>query len=227
MAVDRPVLIYGNGAVARLVHSYVRRETEIVGFTVDDAVMNGATTFCGRPLHPFSDIEARCPPSSCRMLIAVGYRDMNRLRLRKHAEAKAKGYAFASYVHAGLFRHDDVSMGENVIVLEQSSIHPGCTLGDCVFIASNVNLGHDCTVGSGAWINSGVSLGGGCKIGAGVLFGVNACAAHGLTIGEHALIGANALAASDVAPGASILPQAGAPGRFKAGLMLRVAGGAG
>lgn len=227
MSDERPVLIYGNGAVARLVYSFVRRERDVLGFTVDDALMDGQTAFCGRPLHPFSDIERRVPPSSCTMLVAVGYRDMNRLRLRKYAEAKEKGYSFTSYMHAGLLPHDDVSIGENAIVLDQTSIHPGCAIGACVFISSNVNLGHDCVVGAGAWINSGVSLGGGCKIGEGVFFGVNACAAHGMTIGDHALIGANALAAADVAPGASIVPRAGAPARFGAGIMLRVAGAAG
>jgi sugar O-acyltransferase (sialic acid O-acetyltransferase NeuD family) len=210
-----PILIYGNGATARLVHSFVRRSQSVIGFTVDDHVLGGETNFCGRPILPFSTIEAACPPGTCRMLIAVGYRDMNQLRLRKYAEAKAKGYRFAAYVDPGLVRHDDVTIGENAIVLDHTSIHAGCRIGDSVFISSNVNLGHDCMLGDGVWVNSGVALGGACTVGKGAFFGVNSCAAQGISIGDYAYIGANTLAAKDVARGAVLISPAGADFRLK------------
>jgi sugar O-acyltransferase (sialic acid O-acetyltransferase NeuD family) len=213
---ETPLLIYGNGAVARLVFSFVRRTRTVIGFTVDDAVMQGETSFCGLPLYPFSAIEQHAPPSACDMLIAIGFVDMNRLRLRKYEEAKAKGYRFASYVDPGLILHDGVSIGENTIILDHTSIHAGCSIGANVFITSNVNLGHDCEIGDGAFINAGVSLAGGCKVGDGAFFGVNACAAHGVSIGAHAFIGANTLADKDVPEAGVIISPGGTPFRLNA-----------
>lgn len=218
-----PVLIYGNGAVARLLHSYIRRCRDIAGFTVDDHVMAGASEFCGRPLLPFSTIETTCPPASCEMIVAVGFIDMNKLRLRKTDEARAKGYRLASYVDPAVILHDGVTIGENTIVLDCASIHPGCSIGDSVFITSNVNLGHDCVVGDGAWFNAGVSLGGGCRIGKGAFFGVNSCTAHNINVGDFAFFGANAFADKDVADGAVLIAQATPPIRLKSQDFLRFA----
>ncbi|MET0181904.1 MAG: acetyltransferase [Caulobacterales bacterium] len=218
-----PVLIYGNGAVARLLFSYIRREREVLGFTVDDHVTGGATEFCGRPLYPFSAVQDVHPPRDREMIIAVGFIEMNRLRLKKAQEARAKGYRLTSYVEPALIRHDGVSIGENTIILDCTSIHPGSAIGDSVFITSNVNIGHDCTIGDGAWINAGVSIAGGCTIGKGVFFGVNACVAQSVTIGDFAFLGAAGLADKDVSEGAVLIAQPATPIRLKSQDFLRFA----
>jgi sugar O-acyltransferase (sialic acid O-acetyltransferase NeuD family) len=218
-----PILIFGNGAMARVAFSFVRRNEAVAGFTVDDSVLGAETRFCGLPIAPFSRVEQVFAPETRRMLIAVGYRDMNKLRLAKAAEARAKGYRLASYVDPAIIRHDDVEIGENCILLDQVSIHPGCRIGASVFISSNVNLGHDCVIGDGAWINAGVALGGGCKVGAGAVLGVNACVAHGVSIGAHAFIGANTLADRDVAENATLISPGGVPFRLNAEDFLKFA----
>jgi sugar O-acyltransferase (sialic acid O-acetyltransferase NeuD family) len=220
---QKPVVIYGNGAMARLLYSYIRHTRTVLSFTVDDHVMQDVESFCGLALRPFSSIEDAIDPKSCDMIIAVGFAEMNSLRKRKASEAIAMGFSLTSYIYPGLLQHDGVEIGENCVILDHVSIHPGCRIGDGAFISSNVNLGHDCVIGDYCWINAGVALGGGCRIGEGVFFGINASAANDIEIGERAFIGANTLADKDVAPNAVIIAPGGSQIRLKSQDFLRFA----
>ncbi len=185
-------IIYGNGAIAKLLFSYARRSIDIAGFTVDDiCISNNADTYLGLPLVPFSEVEKRFDPISHNMIIAIGFIEMNALRKRKYLEAKRKGYRFASFIHESVLMHDDVAIGDNCIILDYVSIHPGCRIGRSTFVSSNVNIGHDCLVGEANWINSGVAIAGGCTIGEGCFFGINSSAGHDLRIGAGNFIAAN------------------------------------
>lgn len=209
-------IIYGNGAMARVVYSYARHTHQISAFTVDDAcIAAGETSFMGLPLLPFSRIEQHCSPQTHQMLIAMGFIDMNGLRLRKYAEAKAKGYAFTRYIHPAMMLHEGVEIGENSIVLDFVSLHAGCKLGHSSFISSNVNLGHDCVLEPGNWINAGVSIAGGCTLKTGSFLGVNASLGHGVTLGAHNFIAANTLVTQSTEDEAVYLSEPGQ--RFKLG----------
>ncbi len=187
-------IIYGNGAMARILFSYAKHSMEICGFTVDDGcIALNTNQFCGLPLVPFSDIDKIFEPSNYKLIIAMGFIEMNELRDKKYAEAKEKGYSFESYTHPSVFIHDDVSIGENCIILDHVSIHPGCRIGNSTFISSNVNIGHDCMIGSSNWINGGVMVAGGCDIGPGCFFGVNSSVGHGVRVGARNFIAANTL----------------------------------
>jgi sugar O-acyltransferase (sialic acid O-acetyltransferase NeuD family) len=195
VATERPkIVIYGNGAMARVLHSYARRGMDVCGFTVDDAcIAEEAAAFCDVPLVPFSRVQESFDPTAHRMIVAVGFAEMNELRERKSDEARRKGYSFASYVHESCCRHDGVAIGENCVILEHVSIHPGSSVGDGTFICGNVNIGHDCTIGPYNWINAGVSIAGGCRVGPGGFFGVNASVGQGVALGARNFIAANTL----------------------------------
>ena len=188
------IVIYGNGAMAKVLHSYARGCMDVSGFTVDDScISGGASTFCGLPLVPFSRVQEIFDPAGYQMIIAMGFIDMNSLRERKYEEARAKGYSFGKFVHESVVSHDDVTIQDNCIILDHVSIHPGCSIGQGTFMSSNVNVGHDCIIGSSNFINSGVSIAGGCQIGAGCFFGVNASLGNGVQIGARNFIAANTL----------------------------------
>jgi len=187
-------VIYGNGAMARVLFSYAKQTMDICGFTVDDACITwNSASFCGLPLIPFSSVKNTFSPNSHRMIIAVGYIDMNDLREEKYSEAKELGYSFASYIHQSVYMHDEVSIAENCIILDHVSIHPGSRIGHGTFISSNVNIGHDCIIGASNWINGGVMIAGGCTVGPGCFFGVNSSVGHGVHIGTRNFVAANTL----------------------------------
>ena len=187
-------IIYGNGAMAKTLYSYARHDMPIAGFTVDDSCIDeGVTQFRDLPLVPFSRVAELFPPAAHRMIIAVGYIEMNRLRQRKYDEARAKGYSFASYLAPGFVRHDEVEIGDNCVILDGVTIHAGTTIGCGTFISSNVNVGHDCRIGDNCWINSGVAVAGGCEVGAESFFGVNASLGHKVRLGARNFVGAATL----------------------------------
>lgn len=185
-------IIYGNGAIAKLLFSFARRSMDIAGFTVDDiSIADNTDYYMGLPLVPFSRVEKQFSPASHNMIMAMGFIEMNDLRIRKYFEAREKGYCFTSFVHESVLMHDEVVIEDNCVILDHVSIHPGCRIGRSTFVSSNVNIGHDCIVGEANWINSGVAIAGGCNIGKGCFFGVNSSAAHGLRIGARNFIAAN------------------------------------
>ena len=193
----KKLLIYGNGAMARVLYSFVRHTREVCAFTVDGHCMDGCDTFCGLPLLPFAGVETVFSPASHQIIIAVGFVEMNNLRARKYEEARAKGYTFASYVHPSVVWHDDVDIDENCIILDHVSIHPGCSVGRGAFISSNVNIGHDCDIGAGCWINAGVAIAGGCSLGERCFMGVNSSVGQGVKLGAQTFVAANTFIARD------------------------------
>lgn len=215
-------IIYGTGAIARLLFSYARHSMDIVAFTVDDNCMSGdAGSFLGLPLLPFSQVEQHLAPADHTILIAVGFLEMNALRARKEREAEEKGYHLASFVHESVIRHDEVVFEDGCIVLDHVSIHPGSRIGRGTFISSNVNLGHDCQLGAHVWINAGVSIAGGCEIGEACFFGVNSSAAHGLQIGARNFIAANTLLNKNTLDDQVYLSEAGQLFRLKSKSFLQ------
>lgn len=210
MPKDKALIIYGNGAMARVLYSYVRHSVPVAGFTVDDhCIAEGVESFCGLPLRGYSQLTQAWCPSEYDLIVTVGYVEMNGLRERKCAEAIERGYALRTYVHPSVTQHDEVSIGAGCIILDHVSIHPGSRVGDGVFISSNVNVGHDCTIESYSWINSGVAIAGGSTIGSGSFLGVNASVGHGVNIGRRNFIAANTFVGSNTRPDEVYLSEPG------------------
>jgi sugar O-acyltransferase (sialic acid O-acetyltransferase NeuD family) len=216
------LIIYGNGTMAKLLFSYARHSMDIVGFTVDDScISENSDSFCGLPLVQFSKVQEVFAPAKHKMIIAVGFIEMNDLRERKYQEAKGKGYLFEKYVHESVFMHEDVSIEDNCIILDFVSIHPDTKIGQGTFISSNVNIGHTCTIGTSNWISAGVSIAGGCRIGSGCFFGVNSSVGHGVTVGIRNFIAANTLINKNTKDEEVYLSEPGQLSRLKSRFFLK------
>lgn len=219
-----PVLIFGNGAMARVIYSFIRETSDVIGFTVDDdCIDDGQTSFCERPLYPFSQIEQHIEPESCNVIVTVGYRDMNALKFQKISELEARSYNIVGYQHPDLIRHYDVDIHPTAIILDQVSIHTGSRIGPHAFLTSQVNLGHDCIIEEGVWINGGVSVGGGTKIGKRSVINIGANIVHGITIGESAFIAANTLVANSIEDDQVVLSPAGQTHRLSSRTFMKFA----
>ena len=158
------LIIYGNGSIAKLVYSYMQDDYDVIAFTVDEKCI-GEDFLLGLPLIPFEEIESVYSPSDHKMIIAIGFVDMNVIREQRYHQAKRKGYSFVNCWHSSVIKHSSVKVGENNIILEHASIHPFSVLGNSIFISSNSNIGHDCIINDNCWINAGVSVAGETTIG--------------------------------------------------------------
>lgn len=186
------LVVYGNGQMARMLLGFFRERFEVVGFTVDRSVIV-EHSLESLPVIPFDEIQSVFPPENHRMIIAVGYLEMNDIRARKYEAATAMGYRFENYIHPSVAHHTNVSMGENNVILEHVAIHPDTSLGNSNFISSNTSIGHGCSIGNNCWVNAGVSIGGETKIGDNCFLGINATVGDNIELARRCYVGANTL----------------------------------
>lgn len=216
------LIIYGNGKMAAMLYQYLKHDYDVVCFTVDEVCV---TDHCmaDLPVIPFERVASHYDPSEHSTIIAVGFVEMNDLRERKYREASALGYSFINYIHSSVVLHDDLVFGDNIVILDHVSLHPGTTVGNSTFIASGSVVGHCCSIGDSCWISSGVSVAGECKIGPGCFLGINSSIGHGVRLGAKTFVGANTLITKDTGDGDVYISETGQKFRLKSDAFLRFA----
>ena len=186
------LIIYGNGKIAKVVYEYVKNEFDIICFTVPSKLIT-ATDMKGLPIYPFEKIVNLFEPASHKMIIAVGYHQMNTIRDQRYLKLKAMGYKFINYIHPSVHRHDDLIIGEGNIILDNVSIQPGVRIGNNNFIWSNSVIAHECSIENSCWIASGTVIGGSTEIRSGCFLGINASIGHNIIVNNNNFLGANTL----------------------------------
>jgi sugar O-acyltransferase (sialic acid O-acetyltransferase NeuD family) len=201
------VVIFGAGRIAEVAKVYMDRfgDDRVVGFTVDAAYAT-EETFHGLPVVPFEDLERHFPPSQALLLGPLSYRRMNEFRRDRHAEAKARGYRFASYIDPRSSVMTDV-IGENCFILEANVIQPFAQVGDGVIIWSGSHVGHHGVIDDFAFLSSHVCLGGGVHIGERCFLSGKSGVESGLRVGAGAFVGSGAKVRRDI-PEGGVLPGA-------------------
>lgn len=217
------VIIFGGGKIAHVAAEYLRRdgEDEPVAFTCDREFAQGST-FLDLPQVPFDEIERAFPPAAHTMLVAVGYHDLNRLRERKCAEAKAKGYRLISYVNTRSWPGRGTPVGENCMILDGVSVEPGTRIGNNVWLWSGVVVGHHTEIGDNGWLAAGTTIGGEARIGANCFIGLNCTIGNEVTIGDHSIIGAASLVTKDQPAGSVVLTKEAERIRLDSERFLRI-----
>lgn len=187
----RPVVIFGNLRSASLAHFCLKHDSpfRVVGFTVDHAYITGLT-YDGLPLVPFEVLEDHYPPSEYRLLIPMGYQQINGIRRARYEAAKQRGYDFISYVSSRASIWSDLVIGENVLIYEHAIIQPFARIGDNCIIRSGAHVSHHCTVESHAFVAAEVAMGGEGTIGEQAFVGVGAVLCDNIRIGARGFIGA-------------------------------------
>ena len=91
------IVLFGAGKIADVAYFQLNNDSphEVVAFTADGEYINQNEKW-GLPVVAFDDILNTYPPDDFKMLVAVGYQDLNRFRARKYEEAKTKGYELIS-----------------------------------------------------------------------------------------------------------------------------------
>ena len=178
--------------MAGLLYQFARHEHSIETFTVDEQCIKD-NCFEKISLVPFEGIEKIYSPDKYKMIIAIGYIQMNDIRQERYLQAKSLGYEFINYIHPSVYIHDNNLIGSNNIILDHVSIHPGTKIGNSNFISSNTNIGHGCYIADTCWINSGVGIGGETIIEDNCFIGINASLGQGIKIKKKTFIGANGL----------------------------------
>jgi sugar O-acyltransferase (sialic acid O-acetyltransferase NeuD family) len=132
--------------------------------------------------------------------VALGYQHLNQLRAEKCREAKEKGYKLVSYISTKASNIGKVEIGENCLILENSTLQPCSRIGNNVTIWSNNLIGHHASIEDHCYIAGQVVVAGNSTIEPYCFIGVGATIGHELRIGRESIIGAGALITKNVKP---------------------------
>jgi len=193
-----PVVIFGTLRSASLARYCLEHDSplRVAAFTVDRSYAL-ATEHEGLPLIPFEELESRFGPDDCRLLIPMGYQQMNAVRRERYEQAARRGYRFASYVASRASVWPDVEIGENVLIYEHAVIQPFCRVGSNCIIRSGANVGHHCQVGDHAFVASGVLMGGAVRIGEQAFVGIGAVLRDQIEVAPRSFVAAGAVVTAD------------------------------
>jgi sugar O-acyltransferase (sialic acid O-acetyltransferase NeuD family) len=169
---------------------------EVVAFTVDQAYLK-EETLCGLPVVPFEQVEAIYPPTTYKMSLFLGFRNVNRFRERKYSQAKAKGYELISYVSPHAVTWPGQVIGDNCFIGDHSVIGPFAEIGNNVFISAGSIIGHHSVIKDHCFIAAGTVLLGNVTVEPFCVIGANSTIKHSITIRRECIIGAGSYISKD------------------------------
>jgi len=223
-AKTRKLVIVGDSAFAEIAREYFDADTgyEVVAFAVETPYLKRETLH-GLPVLPFETLEQRLDPARHDVFVACTYTQLNRLRQRLAADAKARGYKLASYVSPRAFVWKNVELGEHCFVFEDNTVQPFVRIGENVVLWSGNHVGHHTAIEPHVFVSSHVVISGFCSIGTHSFLGVNATIANNVKVGADNWIGPNVAVMKDTPEGALFKTEQPEPARVSALRFFRVA----
>jgi sugar O-acyltransferase (sialic acid O-acetyltransferase NeuD family) len=188
------VVIFGALDTAELAHFYLTHDSphEVVAFTVNRGYLQ-EQTFHDLPIIPYEDLESHFPSGEYAFFAPMTGRGMNKKRQLIYMDAKARGYAFISYISSRATVFPDAQIGENCFILENNTIQPFTTIGNNVVIWSGNHIGHHGQIKDHIFFTSHVVLSGHCVVEPYCFLGVNCTVRESICLAEGTLV---AMAAS-------------------------------
>lgn len=202
-------LIVGNSVYAGMLNDYLKSDEkyEVVGFTVEKEYI-GSNIFEGLKVIPYETIEEEFRPNEFRLLLGVGYSDMNDTKEHLFKIYHKKGYLFETYIHPSAVIPADLKMGEGNIFFEGVIVQRGSIIGDGNVFFSRTLIAHDCKIGN---FNSFsfASLAGNVIVKNKCFMGMGSVVGEEVTIEDRVFIGANAYVNENIKQGRAVLGEKG------------------
>lgn len=188
------IIIFGVGDIAEEVNNYLTLDSdfEVVAFTQDKKFIK-KSSFMNKPIIPFEKIQNKFSPKNFKMFIAIGYTDFNQLRFRKYKEAKKKGYELISYISSKASVIGKQRIGDNSLILENTSVQTTAKIGSNVFLWCNNLIGHHAVIKDNVYIAGNCVVAGSSLIDKFCFLGINSSVTHGIKIGTNCFVGAHTL----------------------------------
>jgi sugar O-acyltransferase (sialic acid O-acetyltransferase NeuD family) len=194
----KKVILFGTNEVASVNHYHFAHDSEylVTAFTVDKEFIK-EDTLHGLPVIPFDNIESVCPPNEYAMALPLGFRKLNRFRMEKCNQAKAKGYELISYVSSRAVTWKGLNVGENCFIYENSIVGPFAHIGNNVILSPGSNIGHHSKIGDHCFVASGAVVLGEVNVGPFCVLGANSTIIDGVTVAAECIIAAGVTITKD------------------------------
>lgn len=187
---SKKIIFAGNAITAHILYGYLASDTryELVGCVVDDAYVEGAS-FTEVPSYAFSQLLNLFPPHEVRVIMAMGYDQINGVRRGMFERLKAVGYTMETYVHPSAIVLTKKPLGEGSCVMAGALIEPGASVGANCILWGNTVVAHDAIVEDHCWLAAGAVISGMARIGHSSFVGVNATISNKVEIGVSNIVG--------------------------------------
>lgn len=211
----KKIVLAGNAVTAEILYSYLQRDNryEVMGLTVDDDFLEQGSLNGCRTVG-LSEVKEKFSPDTHRVIMAVGYSDLNRTRENMFKRLKTLGYGIEAYVHPDARVYTDQLIGEGSVVLPGAVIEPHAWLGTNCMVWSNVTLAHHSFVDNNCWVAAGAVISGQAKVLRNTFLGVGCTVVNAITVEEFNIIGAGALISRDTKPQSVHLSRSAEPFRY-------------
>jgi sugar O-acyltransferase (sialic acid O-acetyltransferase NeuD family) len=199
----KQVVIFGVGSYAKLAHAYLTADSphQPVAFAVDPAHA-AEPEMLGLPVVRSDQLADLYPSNRFAMLVAIGYRRVNKGRTEVYERCKKMGYSFVTYIHSSVHRTGPGEIGENTFVFEAAVIQPYAAVGNNCVLWSGCQILHDSVIEDHCFIGSQAVIGGYANIGRSTFVGLNATIRDHIKIAPGSVIGAGATIMNDTVDGA-------------------------
>jgi sugar O-acyltransferase (sialic acid O-acetyltransferase NeuD family) len=195
---DRPVILFGNQMSASLAWYCLTHDSamRVAGFAVDAARL-ASSHYEGLPLVPFEQLEQYYSACDYRLMIPMGFNQVNGIRRARYENAKARGYTMASYVSNRASVWPDLEVGDNVLIYEHAIVQPFARVGSNCIIRSGAHVSHHCHVMDHVFVSAEVAMASACHIGEQAILGVGSVLRDGLKVAARSFVGAGAVLVAD------------------------------
>lgn len=211
------IILAGNAVTAHILHAYLEDDAryKIVACVVDDAYVESGN-FSAVPCVGLSAVAEKFAPVETRVIMAMGYDQVNAVRQSMFERLKALGYDMETYIHpkANVFTKNP--LGEGSLIMPGALIEPGAVVGANCLIWGNVVVAHDAVVEDHCWLAAGAVVSGMAKVGRASFVGVNATIANKVEVGERNIVGGAAFISKCTKANAVHLARSGEPFRCTA-----------
>ena len=188
----KKLIIFGTSSFAKQMHYYfsISNDYDVIGFALDNEYII-VDRFLGLPVFQTEELIVMAKEKDVMCFLALGYKNM-RARETKFNQLKSEGVNFVSYISPHAICQIDISkIGENCVILANTTIEPFSAIGNNVFIWSGVTICHDTIIGDHSFIAAGVVIGGHSIIGENCFLGFNSTVKNGAILARETLLAAN------------------------------------
>ena len=192
------IIVFGNKSVARIAYNDLTYYSnyEVAGFTLDREHIDKDTLF-ELPVVPFDKVVSIFPPDEYKMIIAIGYILVNKLRAQRYYQAKKMGYQLISFISPKSTTYPDLTVGDNSQVGHNSVIAPDVKIGNNVLIGPNCVIGHDVVLHDHCFLSGSNAISGSVVVRPYCYLGTGSTIRNKVTIARECVIGAGAIILED------------------------------
>lgn len=200
------VIVIGNSEYAQLVYSYISEDEtiDVVAFSVEKEYIN-INEINGLPVIAYEDIEHYYGIEQVKLVLAIGYAKMGKIREKLFSLYSDKGYEFINYIHPTAIIPKDLVIGVGNVIMEGAIISRQCKIGNANIIGAGMMMGHDNQIGNFNSLTSAKTCGF-VTIKNNCFLGANATVRDGVIINSFSLVGALSYVDKNLAENALVSP---------------------